>query len=110
VAFKPVAQLLWSLRLRLTLEDLLSLRVLGQPVRPHLKKTVSPAVPALDRLRQEDHKFQASLGYLGRYHVVKKKKKKSPLIINIILKLVICFGWCLDSYAHTSRTLGKHCH
>jgi hypothetical protein len=34
-----------------------------QVSQPWLYTTV---IPALRRLRQEDHKFQASLGYMGR--------------------------------------------
>jgi hypothetical protein len=34
-------------------------------------------IPALGRLRQEDHKFKVSLGYIGSPSL--KKKKKSVL-------------------------------
>jgi hypothetical protein len=33
-----------------------------------------PVFPALERLRQEDHKFETSLGYRAR-HCLRKKKK-----------------------------------
>jgi hypothetical protein len=33
-----------------------------------------PVIPALLRLRQEDHKFKTSLGYIARPCLEKKKK------------------------------------
>jgi hypothetical protein len=35
-----------------------------------------PVIPALERLRQEDLKFEASLGYTVK--CLKKRKKKKP--------------------------------
>jgi hypothetical protein len=34
------------------------------------------AIPALRRLRQEDLKFKASLGYTARPHLKRKKERK----------------------------------
>jgi hypothetical protein len=34
----------------------------------------TPVIPALGKLRKEDHEFEASLGYIAR--AVSKKKKK----------------------------------
>jgi hypothetical protein len=35
-----------------------------------------PIIPALGRLKQEDHKFEASLGYIVRSCLKKKKNKR----------------------------------
>jgi hypothetical protein len=35
-------------------------------------------VPALGRLGQEDGELEASLGYMARHFVKKKKKRKKP--------------------------------
>jgi hypothetical protein len=35
----------------------------------------TPIIPALGRLKQENHKFEASLGYIVRPMLRKKKKK-----------------------------------
>jgi hypothetical protein len=52
-------------------------------------------ISALGRLRQEDHKFKASLGYIVRSWLKKKKKKTSnssgPLSIQAGTRL-LCAG------------------
>jgi hypothetical protein len=35
-----------------------------------------PVIPALGRLRQEDHEFQTNLGYITRPYPKKKEKRK----------------------------------
>jgi hypothetical protein len=37
----------------------------------------TPVLLALGRLKQEDHEFNASLGYIGRPYLRKKKVKES---------------------------------
>jgi hypothetical protein len=37
--------------------------------------------PALGRLRQEDHRFEASLGFIARSCLKRKKKKKDEEVI-----------------------------
>jgi hypothetical protein len=39
-------------------------------------KWCPPVIPAFERLRQEDSKFKASLGYIGRPSFYLRKKKK----------------------------------
>jgi hypothetical protein len=39
-------------------------------------------IPALGRLRQEDHELEASLGYIVRPCLKKRKRKKSEQIIH----------------------------
>jgi hypothetical protein len=46
-----------------------------------------PAVPALRRLRQEDHKFKASLGYIARLYLKKTKAKALEMLIVLDLNL-----------------------
>jgi hypothetical protein len=43
-----------------------------------------PVVPALGRQRQEDSKFQASLGYICRKTLSQKKKKKKKKRLGVI--------------------------
>jgi hypothetical protein len=38
-----------------------------------------PVIPALQRLKQEGSKFEASLGYIVRPCLKEKKKKKTPV-------------------------------
>jgi hypothetical protein len=35
----------------------------------------TPVIPALGRLRQEDHEFEANLGSIARSHLKKKERK-----------------------------------
>jgi hypothetical protein len=38
---------------------------------------VTPVILALRRLRQEDHQFEANLGYIGRHYLKKQAKTKT---------------------------------
>jgi hypothetical protein len=46
----------------------------------------TPVIPAFRRLRQEDHGFEASLGYLVRPYLKRKKKYPDFLKNGIILE------------------------
>jgi hypothetical protein len=53
-----------------------------------------PVIPALGRLRQEDHEFKASLGYLEilRETLSQKKKKKSVFLLKKAGKFSLLLG------------------
>jgi hypothetical protein len=38
---------------------------------------LAPIIPALKRLRQEDHKFEATLGYIASFTSVSKTKQNN---------------------------------
>jgi hypothetical protein len=50
-----------------------------------------PVIPALQRLRQEDHEFEVSLSYIERLCLKKKKKKPTTVTIKMNKREKKCF-------------------
>jgi hypothetical protein len=55
----------------------------------------TPVISGLGRLRHKDHKFKASLGYITKPCLTKKKKRKKEMKLDFIslecgLGLVLC--------------------
>jgi hypothetical protein len=49
-----------------------------------------PVIPAFRNLRQEDHEFKASLGYISRPSLKKKAKVMLKEFISILKEILRC--------------------